>query len=267
MSAAPEEGERPDEDRRMPSNEPPASPAPEPSASEVVGAALGQAARRAGLDPAAGSSTGAVVWQAMGGVRGIVEAVLPGLLFIVLYTATVDDIGRGNLPLSLGVSVGLAALLTVIRLVQRSPASSALGGLIAAAAAAALALWTGRGEDNFVPGLVTNAVYGTAFLVSAFVGWSIIGLAAGFLMGEGAAWRGDRRKRRVFFWLAIAWAALFFVRLAVQFPLYLAGDVTALGSVKLVMGLPLFAPLIAVTWLAVRALYRTAGQAPGSATE
>ena len=34
-----------------------------------------------------------------------------------------------------------------------------------------------------------------------------------------------------------------------------AGDVTALGTLKLIMGLPLFAPLVAVTWLAVRALY------------
>ena len=47
----------------------------------------------------------------------------------------------------------------------------------------------------------------------------------------------------------------FFARLAVQLPLYLAGDVTALGTLKLIMGLPLFAPLIAVTWLVVRALY------------
>ena len=31
--------------------------------------------------------------------------------------------------------------------------------------------------------------------------------------------------------------------------------VTALGTLKLIMGLPLFAPLVAVTWLAVRALY------------
>ena len=27
------------------------------------------------------------------------------------------------------------------------------------------------------------------------------------------------------------------------------------GTVKLIMGLPLFAPMVAVTWLAVRALY------------
>ena len=40
-----------------------------------------------------------------------------------------------------------------------------------------------------------------------------------------------------------------------QLPLYLAEEVTALGTLKLIMGLPLFAPLIAVTWLVVRALY------------
>ncbi|MDN3309514.1 DUF3159 domain-containing protein [Microbacterium oryzae] len=222
-----------------------------PRASDALGAALGDAARRMGLDPAQERSAGHVVWGAMGGWRGVLESVLPSLAFVVLFTLRPAALG-----LALGVSVGLAAVFTVVRLVQKSPPSAALGGLVAAAAAAALALWTGRGEDNFVPGFFTNAIYGSALLVSALVGWSLIGLAAGFLMGEGTAWRADRRKRRVFFWLAIAWSALFFARLGVQLPLYFAGDVTALGTLKLVMGLPLFAPLVAVTWLAVRALYR-----------
>jgi hypothetical protein len=220
------------------------------SASEILGAALGGAARKAGLDPSESASTQKVVWSAMGGWRGILESVLPSLAFVVLFTLRPEP-----LLLPLGVSVGLAAIFTIVRLVQKSPPSAALGGLIAAVAAAGLALWTGRGEDNFVPGLITNAVYGSVILVSALVGWSLIGVAAGFLMGEGTAWRNDRRKRRAFLWLGVAWAALFFARLAVQFPLYLAGDVTALGTLKLVMGLPLFAPLIAVTWLVVRALY------------
>ncbi|WP_434811278.1 DUF3159 domain-containing protein [Microbacterium sp. bgisy189] len=224
----------------------------EPSASELIGQALGGAARRAGIDPVEQSTTGHVVWAAMGGWRGVLESVLPGLAFVLLYTFT------QHLPLSLGVSVGLAAIFTIVRLVQRSTLSAALGGLIATGAAAALALWTGRGEDNFVPGLITNAVYGTAFLISAVIGWSIIGLAVGFLMNDGVAWRSDRRKKRVFFWLAIAWAALFFARLAVQLPFYFAGDVTTLGTLKLVMGLPLFAPLVAVTWLAARSVYSRA---------
>lgn len=227
----------------------------EPRASDVLGAALGSAARRAGIDPAEDATTQKVVWSAMGGWRGILESVLPSLAFVILFTLRPEP-----LILALGVSVGLAAIFTLVRLVQKSPPSAALGGLIAAAAAAALALWTGRGEDNFVPGLITNAVYGSALLVSALIGWSLIGIAAGFLMGEGTAWRSDRKKRRAFFWLGIAWAALFFARLAVQLPLYLSGDVTALGTLKLVMGLPLFAPLIAVTWLVVRALYARAPQ-------
>ena len=218
--------------------------------SEILGEALGTAARRAGLDPAESASTHKVVWSAMGGWRGILESVLPSLAFVVLFTIRPEP-----LILSLGVSVGLAAVFTIIRLLQKSPPSAALGGLIAAVAAAALALWTGRGADNFVPGLITNAAYGTVILVSALIGWSLIGLAVGFLMGEGTTWRQDRRKRRAYFWLGIAWAALFFARLAVQLPLYLSGDVTALGTLKLIMGLPLFAPLIAVTWLVVRALH------------
>ncbi|WP_431072512.1 DUF3159 domain-containing protein [Microbacterium phyllosphaerae] len=234
------------------------SPEPEreQSASDIVGAALGGAARRAGLDPNESGATHKMVWSAIGGWRGILESVLPSLAFVILFTIRPEP-----LILPLGVSVGLAAVFTIVRLVQKSPPSAAIGGLVAAAAAAALALWTGRGEDNFVPGLITNAAYGTAMLVSALIGWSLIGLAVGFLMGEGTAWRGDRRKRRAFFWLGVAWAALFFARLAVQLPLYIAGDVTALGTLKLIMGLPLFAPLIAVTWLVVRALYPRASDA------
>lgn len=250
-------------------NTPPAEPDREgespaltpPSASELVGAALGDAARRAGLNPAEDAPTGHVVWRAMGGWRGILESVLPSLVFVVLFTLTYDRATQtGNLPLALGLSVGLAAVFTVIRLVTKSPPAAAIGGLVATAGAAALALWTGRGQDNFVLGFVTNGAYGTAFLVSAIIGWPLIGLAVGFLMNEGTRWRADKRKRRVFTWLSIAWAGLFAVRLAVQLPLYFAGDVTALGTLKLIMGLPLFAPLLAVTWLAVRALYPPASK-------
>lgn len=234
-----------------------------PPAAETIGAALGGAARRAGLDPADDRSTGAVVWGAMGGVRGILESVLPSLVFLLTYTLIPGDSQTKLLP-ALALSVGVALLFTLVRLVQKSPPSAAVGGLVAAGVAAGLALITGNPSDNFVPGLVTNAVYGTAILISALAGWSVVGLAAGFLMGEGTAWRKDRRKRRVFFWLGIAWAGLFAARLIVQLPIYVTSldpdqrdsAVALLGTLKLVMGIPLFAPLLAVTWLAVRALYR-----------
>jgi len=207
----------------------------------VLGAALGKAAQRAGLDPSKSDHTGHVVWHAMGGWRGIAESVLPSLAFLITFTAT------KNLVLALVVSVGLAVVFTAIRLIARQPAGAAVGGLVAAGIAAALALWTGRAEDNFLWGFLTNGGYGLVLLVSALVGWPLIGLAAG--------------------WLTMAWAALFAARLAVQLPLYFAAAAAgagtdanvaltgALGAAKLIMGLPLFAPMVAVTWLAVRALY------------
>ncbi len=236
---------------------------PEASASEVLSAALGSAARKAGLDPSQQASTGHVVWAAMGGWRGIVETTLPSLAFILAFTLWPGTTADKLVP-SLVISVGIAVVFTVIRFAMRQPASAALGGLIAALFAAALAYFTGNASNNFVPGLITNAAYGTALLVSALIGWSLIGLAAGYLMGESTAWRRSKRKRRVFFWLAVAWSALFFLRLAVQLPVYLtslqpenqASAVALLGTLKLVMGLPLFAPMVAVTWLTVRALYR-----------
>ncbi|OZD48532.1 hypothetical protein CH252_18535 [Rhodococcus sp. 06-1477-1B] len=244
------------DDPTRPAREDDRVPLEPPTAAESVSAALGNAARRAGLDPAKHTSTGAAVWSAMGGVRGILESVLPSLAFVVLFTVTIDpETRQGNLWLSLGVSVGLAVVFTLARLIAKSPPSAAIGGLLATAGAAALALFTGRGQDNFVLGFFTNGAYGTAFLVSAVVGWPLIGLAAGYLLGEGTRWRGDRRKRRAYTWLSIAWAALFAARLVVQLPLYFAGDVTALGTLKIVMGLPLFAPMLAVTWLVVRALH------------
>lgn len=244
------------DDSTRPAREDDRVPLDPPSAAESVSAALGNAARRAGLDPAKHTSTGAAVWSAMGGVRGILESVLPSLAFVVLFTITIDpETRQGNLWLSLGVSVGLAVAFTLARLIAKSPPSAAIGGLLATAGAAVLSLVTGRGQDNFVPGFFTNGAYGTAFLVSALIGWPLIGLAAGYLLGEGTRWRGDRRKRRAYTWLSIAWAALFAARLAVQLPLYFAGDVTALGTLKIVMGLPLFAPMLAVTWLVVRALH------------
>ncbi|UWF76498.1 MULTISPECIES: DUF3159 domain-containing protein [Microbacterium] len=242
-------------DPDRPEGEPgvPEQGAPEPGAAETIGAALSSAARRAGIDPEAEQSTGRMVWQVIGGWRGVVESVLPVLSFAVVYTATRE------LLLALGISVGIAAVFAVVRLAMKSPPVAAFSGLVAAVVAAGLPLFTGRAEDQFVIGFLTNIAYGTAFLVSALVRWPLIGVVVGFLMGEGLAWRTDAHKRRTFFWLSVAWAALFAARLAAQLPFYFAGDVAALGTVKILMGLPFFAVLLALTWVVTRRLYPRGG--------
>ncbi|KQQ19802.1 hypothetical protein ASF48_12830 [Rathayibacter sp. Leaf299] len=236
---------------QSPSEQRPGEPeAPRPE----VGEAIAQAARRSALGAVADGEPfdGRALLRSMGGVRGILEAVVPGVAFVLLFTIT------GELVLSLVASVGLAVAFTVARILGRTPVIQAVGGLLGVVVSAVLALVTGRAVDNFVPGLITNLVYGAVFLVSVLVRWPLIGVAAGYLMGEGTAWRDDKRKRRLFAALTLAWAGLFLLRLAVQYPLFLAEDTTALGTWKLVLGLPLYAPLLVLTVLAVRAEYRGA---------
>ena len=70
-------------------------------------------------------------------------------------------------------------MFTLVRFAAKSQPTQAIAGLIGVAASAALALWTGRAEDNYVLGFYTNAAYGTAMLVSLLVGWPLIGLVVG----------------------------------------------------------------------------------------
>lgn len=239
----------------MSHDQPPAGDERAVPASQALGEGLAAAARKSGLAPADQAPSGAALLAAMGGVRGIAETVLPGLIFVVVFT-----FGQ-NVPLSLGASVAAAVVFTIARVVQRSQVTQAVAGLIGVGASAILALITGRGSDNFILGLATDAAYGAAMLVSMAVRWPLIGLAAGYLMGDGTAWRKDRARMAAMQLVTGCWLALFALRLVVQLPLYFASDVAALGITKLIMGIPLYAPLLLVTWLVVRSVYPKSGEA------
>ena len=118
--------------------------------------------------------------------------------------------------------------------------------------AAFIATRSGKAEDFFLPGLIANAAYAAAFVISILVRWPLVGVVVSQLDGEGSEWRDDRRRVRTFNRASWMWAALFATRLAVQLPLYLAGAVVALGVTRTAMGLPLFALGLWLTWLMVR---------------
>ncbi len=213
--------------------------------------ALAAAARGSGLGKVAPGETpsATALLSAIGGVRGLVESILPGLGFLVVYTIT------GELLPSVLAPLAVALLFVVARLVGRTPVTTALAGVIGVGLSAGLALFTGRAEDNFVLGFVINVVWLVALLISLFARWPLIGVVAGLLTGEGSRWRSDRAKFRVATIATLLWVGLFALRLAVQVPLYFAGQVDWLAGTKLLMGVPLYAGVLWVTWLLMRAVY------------
>ncbi|MFE5671843.1 DUF3159 domain-containing protein [Agromyces sp. NPDC056523] len=227
-----------------------ASPAPA-SPSDELSQSFAAAAERSGLGRIAREDTltPADLVGALGGIRGLAEAILPGLVFLVVYTFTRE------LVWALVASVGLAVVFTIVRLVTRSQPTQAIAGLIGVGASAALSLWTGRAEDNYVLGFYTNAAYAIALLVSLLVRWPLVGLIVGFLMGDGTEWRRRKRTYRAMQFLTLVWLGMFVARLLVQVPFYFAGNVEALGATRLLMGVPLYALLLVFSWLVVRAVY------------
>ncbi|RFA14805.1 hypothetical protein B7R22_08825 [Subtercola boreus] len=213
--------------------------------------AFAAAARRSGIGQVAPGETPTAqsLVRAIGGVRGLIESILPGLAFLVIYTVTKDLTPSVIAPLVVSV------VFIVVRLATRSPVMPAVAGLIGVAISAALALFTGRAEDNFLPGLIINAVSIVVLLVSIIVRWPLIGLIVGVLTGDMTGWRSDPAKFRVVLIASWCWVGLFALRLGVEAPLYLASQAAALASVKLLLGVPLYAAMLWVTWLLVRAAF------------
>lgn len=186
------------------------------------------------------------VLHAVGGVRGLLEATLPSLVFLIAFLAT------EQLGFSLLFSVGVAVLAAVTRLAQRGNVVQALSGAVGVGVCALFARVGGHAIDYYVPGFWTNGIYLVATLVSMAVRWPLIGLFYGFLRGEDVAWRRDPRRLRAYQGGTAIFAGMLVLRLAVQLPLYAAGLVGALGAARLVMGLPFYLLVLWLAWLATR---------------
>jgi hypothetical protein len=213
--------------------------------------AMSAAARRSGLGkvtPGETPTAGALL-AAIGGVRGLIESILPGLGFLVTYTIT------QNLVPSVLAPLGLAVVFIIVRVVTRQPVTTALAGALGIGISAALALLTGNANDNFVPGFFINGGVLLVMIVSLLARRPFVGVLVGLLLGDDD-WRRNAAKMRVAAVATVLWATLSAVRLAVQVPLYLAGSTEALAATKLVMGVPLYAMLLWVTWLLVRTAWR-----------
>jgi hypothetical protein len=202
--------------------------------------------------------------KALGGRRGMVEAAVPTLAFTLLFLLAHD------LRLAVGVSVGVALVLLVARVVQRSTPQFVLNSLFGIGIGAAFAWRAARGGGDasdqalayFLPGILYNAGYSVAMIVSILVRWPLLGFVVGSVTGDPTAWREVPAVVRLcsrLTWLLVLPCV---VRVLVQAPIYLAGRngwwdrdsaVAALGATKLAMGWPLqIAALATMVWLLSR---------------
>jgi hypothetical protein len=231
-----------------------------------------------------------LVLEQLGGWRGMVDATLPTIAFIVANSA-------GGLRVGIWAALGAAVLVFVVRLLRRESVQQAFSGLFAVAIAVAIAAKTGEARDFFVLGIIRNAGIGVVLLGSVALRRPLIGYLAEFLapshlggmaahslpwLGRGAVpppvrtadvptadepvaerhWRDDPGVLRTYGWLTVLWAATFLLRVLVQGPLYLADEVEALATASLVLGLPLTAVVGVLTLVVLSRLHRARSAVP-----
>ncbi|WP_252441382.1 DUF3159 domain-containing protein [Pseudonocardia humida] len=190
------------------------------------------------------------IMEQMGGVPGIVASTAPVLVFIIVNVLT-------SLQPALIAALAAGAAVAVWRLVRKQALMPALSGLLGVGVAAFIAYRTGEARGFYLPGLLTSAAFGLAFLVSVLVRRPLAGVIWHGINGHGQTWRRDPRLLRAYTWASLLWVVVFASRVVVQGWLYDAEEETWLGIARLAMGLPLFGLALLGTVLAVRRANRT----------
>ena len=232
-----------------------------------------------------------LVIEQLGGWRGMVDATLPTIAFIVANA--LDGLRTG-----IWAALGLALVIFLLRMGRRESVQQAVSGLLGVGIAVAIAAASGQARDFFVLGILRNAAVGAVLLGSIVFRRPLVGVIAEFLapshLGAMAShrlpglrrrieqasatlhgrpevpvrgapdpqperhWREDPRMMRAYTWLTVLWGGTFVVRAVVAWLIYRVSedDVTALGTVSLVLGLPVTAVEILLTLWVVSRLHR-----------
>ena len=217
---------------------------------------------------------------AVGGWRGILESVVPTLMFVLVMA-----VRPAALVAALLASLAISAICLVARLVQRQSLAQVVGGAVLVLVSALWAWRSGDASNFYATGLLINAAWLVACLVSLLIGWPIVGALMTLWhrvadesgrsedpdgpkepeepdgcddVGAAlpSAWRTDPALRNVKLrYHAGTWVLtlMFALRLVVEVPLYLAGEqaVSYLGAARLILGVPLYALTLWFIWLLV----------------
>ena len=237
-----------------------------------------------------------MVLDQLGGWRGMVDASLPTIAFIVAN-------GIGGLTVGIWSAVVAAVLVFVLRLVRRESLQQAISGLFAVVVAVVIAARTGDARNFYVLGILRNAGIGVVVLGSLLVRRPLVGVVAEWLapshLGEMAGhrlpslrgrrkgaeravavepeertpdvaaevpWRDDPRMLRAYSWLTVLWGGVFLLRAAVQGLFYWQNEVGWLGTSSVVLGLPVTAVQLLVTLWVVSRLHRHRADEQAAAT-
>jgi MFS family permease len=176
-----------------------------------------------------------------GGPRGLVDSVVPTIVFITV-NAIWKDLRQASLA-----AVASGVVLVVVRLLRKEPLRHVFSGFFGVLISALIALWLGKAEGFFIPGIVANAVYFLVFVGSVLAGRPLVAVLLRQMSTKPAGYHDHPRVRRAYTEVTLAWAAIFGLRVVVQLTLVLRGETTKAGITKVLLGPVLYVAALAAT--------------------
>lgn len=188
--------------------------------------------------------TEAALFEAFGGLRGMIETVLPGLLFVTIFTINKD------LRLSAIAALVVSVLLVVVRLAKRDTVKHAFSGVFGVAFGVVFAMMTGNAKDFYLPGMLYTLGLGLAYIVTTLAGVPLIGLILGPVFKENLSWRTrNPGRKKAYAKASYAWGTILLAKSAILFPLYWWADTTQLGWILVALKIPPFLLAVWLTWV------------------
>lgn len=181
--------------------------------------------------------------EVLGGRRGALDASIPPLAFVIGWLAAGQSIGAGA-----AAALGVSVLVGAYRLVKGGRITSLVVSVALVAAAALVALHTGRAQDFFLLRLMSNVASALLWTASIAVRWPLLGVVVGVVIGQRTRWRNDPDLLKAYSRASWVWVLLqYTLRVVVWGLLWWAGEVVALSVVTFVMSWPLVAATVAVS--------------------
>ncbi|MDJ1130820.1 DUF3159 domain-containing protein [Streptomyces iconiensis] len=202
-----------------------------------------EAAEDAG-DSGSQAVTEAALFEAFGGIRGLIETTVPGLVFIAWYTVN-KDIHAAAIT-----ALVLAGVMAVFRLARKDTVKHAFSGIFGVAFGVLFAMMTGNAKDFYLPGMLYTLGLALAYLITAMAGVPLLGLVLGPVFKENLSWRKrNPGRKKAYTKASYAWGFILLAKCAVLFPLYFWGDTAQFGWVTVALKIPPFLLAVYLTWI------------------
>lgn len=223
-----------------------------PASDPQAGRRISQGEGKKGFASIAQSDTFSFM-AAVGGWRGILEAVGPSAVFLILYICT------HKLSIAVVCSIGISLFFIAWRFIMREKMRSAAVGLVLSCIYLGAAVMSHSARNYYLPAFILDFCAVIVFLITLLCRFPILGILVEFfhtppkdgLRAWAKEWNGDRDLHKAYMRATWVWVILFSVRLVIEVPFYFANNIDVLGILHLVLGIPLYAVTVWLCWMII----------------